>query len=260
MNVTFLYDTQIQEITVTNDDNQRQPNNKQRQRITQLRTNQGVIPIPDDVQVVVAAGAWTPRILAYMDLYVPVYPLKGYAMSVSASEALALASSSTNKSITLQPSDLPSRIVSDEYMFTTRLGSDEIRITSIGEFSGWDTKPTPHVDVAFRQEAKRQFPQLADAIDRAVTRCGHRPFVNDGILLLGAVDTHHNLYVSCGPGSNGWKLCIGSGEILNRIMAGETPQQIQKEFGFDVTPFSPSGRVLYAPWFTKLCRARWNWF
>jgi D-amino-acid dehydrogenase len=257
MDVTFLYNTQIIRITTIDDDDDNQKSKNKQRRITQLHTNRGVIPIPDDVQVVVAAGAWTPRILAYMDLYVPVYPLKGYAMSVSASEALA--SSSSNEQSSVQPSDLPSRIVSDEYMFTTRLGSDEIRITSIGEFSGWDTQPTPHVDVAFRQEAKRQFPQLADLIDRAVTRCGHRPFVNDGILLLGAVDSHPNLYVSCGPGSNGWKLCIGSGEILRRIMAGETPQQIQQELGFDVTPFSPSGRVLYAPWFTKLCRARWSW-
>ena len=34
-------------------------------------------------------------------------------------------------------------IVCDKYIFTTRLGDDEIRITSIGEFSGWSTQPTP---------------------------------------------------------------------------------------------------------------------
>ena len=70
-----------------------------------------------------------------MDLYIPVYPLKGYAMSLSAKQVLS--------STALKASDLPSRIVCDKYMFTTRLGDDEIRITSIGEFSGWSTQPTP---------------------------------------------------------------------------------------------------------------------
>ena len=90
--------------------------------------------MPQDAQVLVAAGAWTPRIMALMDLYAPVYPLKGYAMSVSADEVL--------KSKVLKPKDLPTRIVSDKYMYTSRLG-DEIRITSIGEFSSWSTQPTP---------------------------------------------------------------------------------------------------------------------
>lgn len=72
---------------------------------------------------------------ALMDLYIPVYPLKGYAMSLSAKQVLS--------STALKASDLPSRIVCDKYMFTTRLGDDEIRITSIGEFSGWSTQPTP---------------------------------------------------------------------------------------------------------------------
>ena len=208
LNVTFLYETAVQAISV-----QKAPDKKP--RISQLRTNRGVIDIPDDVHIVVAAGSWTPHIMAKMDLYAPVYPLKGYAMSVSANEGLRwrTSSSSSLSHPQLKWQDLPSRIVSDKYMFTTRLG-DEIRITSIGEFSGWSTVPNLEIDKEFRQEAIRQFPQLRHLIQQAHTRCGHRPFVSDGLLLLGAVDTHENLYVSVGPGSNGWKLAMGSGEIL----------------------------------------------
>lgn len=142
-------------------------------------------------------------------------------------------------------------------MYTTRLG-DEIRITSIGEFSEWNTQPTPHVDKNFRNEAIRQFPQLKELIQQAKTYCGHRPYVSDGILLLGAADTHQRLYVSAGPGSNGWKLALGSGEIIARLVSGQTTDQMQEELGFDVTTFSPAGRVLHAPLFAKICRARWN--
>jgi D-amino-acid dehydrogenase len=245
LDVTFLYGTAVQAITVA------EPSSRNgKPRISELRTNRGVVAVPADVKVVIAAGTWTPHVLALMNLYAPVYPLKGYAMSVTVGEALK-----ANPS--LKPYDLPSRIVSDKYMYTSRLG-DEIRITSIGEFSGWSTKPTQHVDSEFRREAIHQFPQLQNSIDNAPTRCGHRPYINDGILLLGAVDTHDNLFVSCGPGSNGWKLAMGSGEIIERLVAGQTAEQISQDLEFDANAFSPAGRVLKAPFFAKLCRARWD--
>lgn len=245
LDVTFHYETKVQGISVVHDDK-----NNKKPRIGELKTNKGIIPIPKDVQIVVAAGAWTPHVLALMDLYVPVYPLKGYAMSVSASQVL-------KENPKLRPEDLPSRIVFDKYMYTSRLG-DEIRITSIGEFSEWDTKPTPPVDKEFRKEAIRQFPQLESQIKKAQTRCGHRPFVNDGILLLGAVDTHENLFVSCGPGSNGWKLALGSGEVIQRLVDGQSFHDMEQDLGFNAEAFSPAGRVLYSPFFAKLCRARWD--
>jgi hypothetical protein len=80
-------------------------------------------PIP----AVVVTGAWVPHVMSLMDHYAPVYPLKGYSMSVSANYILITSP--------LQSRDLPSRIVCDKYMYTTRLGDEEIRITSIGEFS-----------------------------------------------------------------------------------------------------------------------------
>jgi glycine/D-amino acid oxidase-like deaminating enzyme len=184
-------------------------------------------------------------------LYAPVYPLKGYAISLSAKEILR---QSQGK---LSAEDLPSRIVCDPYMYTSRLG-DEVRITSIGEFSGWSTKPTPQVDKEFRREAARQFPQLADYLASATTRCGHRPYVNDGLLLLGRVQEYDNLLVSCGPGSNGWKMAMGSAAVVQRLTAGQSDEEISAALRFDVSAFAPYERVVYAPWFAKLCRARWN--
>lgn len=128
LDVTFLYNTRVKGVAVTP-----ASSDGKNLRVSQLRTNCGVIDIPDDGEVLLAAGAWTPHVAALMGLYVPVYPLKGYAMSISAEKVL----SSTN----LKPEDLPTRIVCDKYMFTSRLG-DEIHITSIGEFSDWSTRPT----------------------------------------------------------------------------------------------------------------------
>ena len=60
--------------------------------------------------------------------------------------------------------------------------------------------------------------------------------------------------MSAGPGSNGWKLAMGSGEIITKPISGMTEDDISKELG----SFSPAGRVLHAPLFTKLCQARWG--
>jgi hypothetical protein len=45
--------------------------------ITQIHTSRGTLDIPSRVQVVVTAGSWTPIILRKLDLYCPVYPMKG---------------------------------------------------------------------------------------------------------------------------------------------------------------------------------------
>ena len=243
LDVTILYDTKVKAVNTGK-------SSSGKESITQLRTNCGFIDVPKGVQVLNAAGAWVPHLMALMGVYAPVYPLKGYAMSVSANDILS-------KSKNLKPKDLPQRIVSDKYMYTSRLG-DEVRITSVGEFSGWSTHPTPSVEAEFREEAVRQFPQLEPYIRETKTKCGHRPYVSDGILLLGRVKEFDNLLVSCGPGSNGWKLAMGSGEIVERLISGQTEDDISKDLGFDAHSFSPAGRVRHSPLFAKLCRARWN--
>jgi glycine/D-amino acid oxidase-like deaminating enzyme len=45
--------------------------------ITQMHTSRGTLDVPRDVDVVVTAGSWTPVILRKLNLYCPVYPMKG---------------------------------------------------------------------------------------------------------------------------------------------------------------------------------------
>ncbi|KAL3915560.1 MAG: hypothetical protein SGILL_005594, partial [Bacillariaceae sp.] len=66
LDVAFVYDAKVLGV----DTDKTKGGNKKR-KITALRTNRGVITIPDDTHIVVTAGAWTPHILALMDLYAP---------------------------------------------------------------------------------------------------------------------------------------------------------------------------------------------
>lgn len=248
-NVTLLYNTRVHGLSTNLLPPGEEDTGEGKRHISTIHTTAGVISVSPQTQVLAAVGAWLPHLLATCDLYAPVYPLKGYAMSLSASNIL--------KQSSLRPSDLPSRVVADAFMFTSRLG-DEIRITSIGEFSGWSTRPTPWVDEEFRREAARQFPQLADYLPDTETRCGHRPYVNDGIVLMGRCSEVSNLLVSCGPGSNGWKMAMGSAAVIQGLTAGKSEEELSKELGFDVKAFAPTNRLILSPWFAKLCRARWN--
>ena len=130
--VQFFYNTRVEGITTTttttttssnnNNNNINKNKNTDPTIITQLHTNVGIISCMTDnddgdddnndkqkkrpIPVVVAAGAWIPQVLALMDMYVPVYPLKGYSMSINVKEALTLKNNDGPKK--LSNVDLPS--------------------------------------------------------------------------------------------------------------------------------------------------------
>ncbi|CAM9429467.1 unnamed protein product [Phaeothamnion confervicola] len=145
-----------------------------------------------------------------MGLYTPIYPLKGYSIAFHLPP----------KGSPERPPEreLPQRIVFDKYTYSSRLG-DEVRVTSVGEFCGWKTRPDADVDAAFRHQAKLHMPQLSQFLDATPTRCGLRPFAADGILLVGRIPQLANLSVNVGPGFNGWKVAIGAGRVLANALA-----------------------------------------
>ncbi len=70
------------------------------------------------------------------------------------------------------------------HSYTSRLGPNRVRLASMGEFSGWVSSPSAEVDAAFRRRARGQHPGLAGLMEGTGTKCGLRPFVNDGIILV----------------------------------------------------------------------------
>ncbi|CAM9622008.1 unnamed protein product [Chrysoparadoxa australica] len=208
-------------------------------RVQKLRTSKGVISLGHRDELVVAAGAWTPALLWSMDLFIPVYPMKGYSIAFEAPGSMG-------------EKDLPQRIISDEYTYTSRLGS-QVRVTSVGEFDGWNTRPDEAVDAAFREQAILHLPQLKSQIEGTATRCGHRPFVSDGIILVGRVPSVANLSINVGPGFNGWKVALGSGEVLVDALKGSH----KGTMGFDGSQLSPLGRVRESPLLAKASLAHY---
>lgn len=229
-------------------------------RVTSLEVDEGVVKAvlcEDDVlelddgdQLVVAAGSWSPKLFWFADLFVPVYPMKGYTLIMDLPPA--------GDKLRPADKDLPNGTIFDEYMYTARLG-ERVRMASMGEFAGWDTHPNADVDASFRTRALAQQPQLRPLIERAKTRCGLRPFVYDGIVMLGKLPSLENAFINVGPGFNGWKVCVGAGEVVASQMDGTTLDTLDPSSNkaFDVAMLTPRERVSVAPYFARMCIDKW---
>ncbi|CEM37749.1 unnamed protein product [Vitrella brassicaformis CCMP3155] len=211
-----------------------------------IKTNEGDIDVDEHTPVVIAAGGWTARLFAKLGLYAPVYPMKGYSLIID-----------------LPPKESPARppesalpqgivISPDKVLYFSRLG-DQLRIASMGEFAGWNSRPDRQVVHALKERAVLFFPKLRKLVDEAHCRTGFRPFVSDGVILTGHVPSTRNVYVNVGPGFNGWKTCIGAGELIAREAdrrtgggkpEGEGQGKEEPALSFDPASFSPVGRVV----------------
>ena len=60
---------------------------------------------------------------------------------------------------------------------------------------------------------------------------------------MGRCHEVQNLLVSCGTGSNGWEMAMGSAAVIQGLVSGKTKQEVSKELGFDVEAFAPKNRV-----------------
>lgn len=214
------------------------------QQVVRIRTNDGVIQLNPDTAVVCAAGSWTPQLLATLGLFVPIYPMKGYTIKIDLPEV-----SSGDRP---PESELPGRFIVQDHLYASRLG-DQLRFSSIGEFSGWDTSAHPEVEASMRAHVAEQYPGLASLLPTAETITGLRPFSADGILIAGRVDPYANLWVNVGPGMNGWKTAIGSAELVAKQIAG-----VPVEAAFDATALAPGTRIKPAAVWAGISRLAWG--
>ena len=155
---------------------------------------------------VAALGSWSPRVLKPIGIAVPVYPVKGYSITVPIAGA----------------NGAPVSTVMDESykVAITRLGN-RIRVGGTAEISGYSSS----LDVARRATLEHSltdmFPQGGD-LSKATFWCGLRPMTPDGPPIIGAT-RYGNLHLNTGHGTLGWTMACGSGRVLADLMSGRKP-------------------------------------
>jgi D-amino-acid dehydrogenase len=155
---------------------------------------------------VAALGSWSPRMLKPLGIAAPVYPVKGYSITVPIAGA----------------NGAPVSTVMDESykVAITRLG-DRIRVGGTAEISGYSSS----LDVARRATLEHSltdmFPHGGD-LSKATFWCGLRPMTPDGPPIIGAT-RYSNLHLNTGHGTLGWTMACGSGRVLADLMSGRKP-------------------------------------
>lgn len=160
-----------------------------------------VLPVQ---HLVLAAGHRSPE-LALPGMSLPLYPLKGYSLSVP----IGAQHQAPNISIT----DYDRKIV------YARIG-EQLRVAAMVDIVGFDTRLEPKRLALIKRQALETFP-LAGDYQHAVEWAGMRPATPTGVPLIGA-SAYSNLWLNLGHGALGFTLACGSGQVLAELIGLHT--------------------------------------
>ena len=173
-------------------------------RITGVRTDGGTLSAD---HYVLALGSYSTNLLKPLGIDIPVYPVKGFSITVPITNA-AMAPEST---------------IMDEThkVAVTRLG-DRIRVGGTAQLSGFDLKLDAGRRKTLEFVVSDLFPQGGD-VARAEFWTGLRPMTPDGTPIIGRT-RYANLTLSTGHGTLGWTMATGTGRVVADLISGRTPE------------------------------------
>lgn len=173
-------------------------------RITGVATSAGELEA--DVYVL-ALGSYAPYYLGQVGIRLPVYPVKGYSMTLPVAD---------------EPTAPQGSLLDERYKtVVTRLGN-RIRVAGTAELAGYDYRLRPSRLVTLERVVRDLFPGVID-VGRAEYWAGLRPMTPDNPPVLGATPCR-NLVLNTGHGSLGWTLACGSGKAIADVVSGRPPE------------------------------------
>ena len=169
-------------------------------RITGVATDQGELRAD---AYLVAMGSYSPLVLRPVGIRIPVYPVKGYSITVPIDDA----------------SCAPESTIMDEThkVAVTRLG-DRIRVGGTAELAGYSMALREARRGTLNHVLTDLFPRAAD-VARGEFWTGLRPMTPDGTPVVGGTP-YPNLYLATGHGTLGWTMAAGTGRVIADLMSG----------------------------------------
>lgn len=198
-------------------------------RVASVATSEG--PVVADA-FVVAMGSFSPRLTAPLGLDLPVYPVKGYSLTMPVVDEAAA----------------PVSTVMDETykVAITRLG-DRIRVGGLAEIAGFDLSLPDARRETLTLSVEGLFGGAGD-LSQASFWCGLRPMTPDGTPVVGRTEIP-NLYLNTGHGTLGWTMAAGSGQVLADIVDGRPTAIESRDLGigrYARAPRRSAGRLIPA--------------
>ncbi|APG88450.1 D-amino acid dehydrogenase small subunit DadA (plasmid) [Sinorhizobium americanum CCGM7] len=156
--------------------------------------------------VVVALGSYSPLLLKPFGIKLPVYPVKGYSLTIPITDA----------------SRAPESTVMDETykIAITRLG-DRIRVGGMAEISGYTNDLGPARRRTLDHSVTDLFP--GGDLRQASFWSGLRPMTPDGTPVIGPTKIA-GLFLNTGHGTLGWTMSCGSARLISDLVGGRKPE------------------------------------
>jgi D-amino-acid dehydrogenase len=192
MGVSFRYGTTIEGFEMRGD------------RITGVATDKGVETAD---AYVCALGPYAPILLRGVGIRLPIYPIKGYSITLPVTDDAAA----------------PQSTIMDEThkVAITRLGK-RIRVAGQAEIIGYNRRLGRTATDTVRHVVSDLFPKGGD-LGRAEGWTGLRPMTPDGTPVIGPT-RYPNLFLNTGHGTLGWTMACGSGRAVADAVLGKKPE------------------------------------
>ena len=160
---------------------------------------------------VMAMGSMSPIYAAPLGIQLPIYPAKGYSVTMPVVDAA--------KAYQVSLTDDEYKLVFSRY--TTEAG-DRMRIAGTAELNGYDRYLNRVRCEAIVKRVAQLFPGAGDA-EQAQFWTGLRPATPSNVPLIGKTKLS-NFYLNTGHGTLGWTHACGSGKSIARIISGLAPE------------------------------------
>lgn len=170
--------------------------------VRQLTTSRGTLTAS---QVVIATGAWTPRLQRLLRRPVAILPGKGYSLTMP------------------RPAICPTYpMLFEEHRVGISPMQTGYRIGSTMEFTGYDTTLNPRRLQLLRDGAALYLRDpFAEPIQE--TWYGWRPMTPDGLPFIGSVPAFDNVWLAAGHGMLGVSMSPATGKLLAELVTKQTP-------------------------------------
>ncbi|WP_027055496.1 D-amino acid dehydrogenase [Mesorhizobium erdmanii] len=192
LGVNFLFGTTVTGLDIDGD------------RVRAVMTSAG--PVAADA-VVISMGPESGLLGRRYGIDLPVYPVKGYTMTVPLEDEF--------RGPTMGGAD------EDQLLAYSRLGN-RLRMSSTAEFTGFDRTFKPRDFNSILKTSKDLFPGAFDE-KKALLWAGLRPMMPNSVPVFGRAK-YSNLYLDTGHGHLGWTLACGSGKLITDLVAGRKPE------------------------------------
>lgn len=188
--VTFRYNTPVDRLNAAGN------------RLTGIQCGQETVTADG---YVLAFGAYSKGLLEAL-MPIPVYPLKGYSLTIPIADERAAPVST---------------VLDETYKIAITRFDNRIRVGGMAEIVGYNQALLPARRQTLEMVVRDLYPQ-GGRVEQATFWTGLRPMTPDGTPIVGRTP-FSNLWLNTGHGTLGWTMACGAGQLLSDVISGRKP-------------------------------------